>query len=74
MNKIFVSETSAQIEVKIGLPPSKPYQPEYLYQEYTGGSITIGWYAPDTANGWPILSYEIWVDDGAGNWPVTPIT
>jgi hypothetical protein len=73
MNTIFESEEWAEVEILIGLAPSKPYQPEYLYEEYTSGSITIGWYAPDTENGWPILTYQIWVDDGAGNWPVTPI-
>ena len=73
MNRIFVSETSADISVKIGVVPSKPGQPEYLYQEFTGGSITIGWKRPESEGGWPLVSYYIWVDDGAGNWPETPI-
>jgi len=73
MNKIFVSQTWAEIEIKIGLPPSKPYQPEYLFERYSSGNISIGWSAPDTDNGWPIISYSVWVDDGAGNWPASAV-
>jgi titin len=56
------------------LAPSKPYQPENLYDSFNGGSITIGWHRPDSDGGWEITDYLIWIDDGAGNWPLTPIT
>jgi titin len=73
-NAIYQSLESSDIIVKIGLPPGQPSQPFDLYQEYTGSSITVGWEAPLSDGGWPITSYLIWVDDGAGNWPTDPIS
>ena len=45
-----------------------------MHELHTSGSITIGWQAPELEGGWPITSYDIWVDDGSGVWPDTPTT
>lgn len=73
MNKIFTSEAYASLVIQIGVVPSKPGQPDYLYDEFVSGSITIGWLPPSEEGGWPINSYLIWVDDGNDNWPTDPI-
>lgn len=73
MNKIFLSGNYASLVLQIGVVPSQPGQPEYMYEEHSTGSITISWLAPDSDGGWPITSYLIWVDDGSGNWPLVPI-
>jgi hypothetical protein len=48
--------------------------PAYLSSSYTDLNITVSWVAPTYTGGNAITSYDLWIDDGAGNWPATPIT
>jgi hypothetical protein len=36
--------------------------------------MTIGWSAPLSNGGWLIQNYLVWVDDGNGVWPSSPIS
>lgn len=74
MNEIFTSSVSAQLVIKIGVVPSKPAQPTHLFEEYDGGEITIAWGVPELDGGWPIESYDLWIDNGNGVWPTEPTT
>ena len=74
MNRIHKSDTYASLVVEIGVVPSKPGQPEYLNELYSSGSMTLQWTAPESEGAWPVTSYDVWVDDGAGNWPSDALT
>ena len=74
MNAIFESSTYGEIVLKIGLPPSTPGKPVSVTASYVDQTIDLTWFKPETNGGWPILTFEIWVDDGAGAWPVSPIS
>lgn len=36
--------------------------------------MTISWQSVTITGGWDVTNYLIWVDDGHGNWPSSPIT
>ena len=36
--------------------------------------MTLQWAAPESEGAWPVTSYDVWVDDGAGNWPSDALT
>ena len=74
MNAIFESSSYGELTLKIGLPPSEPGKPVSPTADYDAGTIDLTWTKPESVGGWPVLTFEIWVDDGAGTWPVTPIS
>jgi large repetitive protein len=73
MNTIYQSETYGAIQVLIGTVPDQPFKPEFIIASLTDLSITIQWSEPSYIGGLPIQKYELWIDDGAGVWPATPI-
>ena len=73
LNAIYESSNFAPLTVKIGLPPGQPGKPVLTVADFTAGSIEFTWTVPESLGGWPIDSYEIWVDDGAGTWPTDHI-
>lgn len=74
MNAIYESSTYGEIVLKIGLPPSTPGKPVSVAASYVDQTIDLTWLQSETNGGWPILTFEIWVDDGAGAWPGSPIS
>ena len=60
--------------LKIGVAPSKPGKPVFTRASFSDGTINISWGKCESEGGWPITEYQIWVDDGAGVWPVQPIS
>ena len=74
MNAIFESSTYGEIILKIGLTPSKPSKPVSTEADFSAGTIELIWEKPETNGGWSILTFEIWIDDGAGTWPDDPIS
>ena len=73
INSIFQSSTYGERVVKIGLKPSQPGKPKVLNASFSAKTINLGWVKSDSDGGWPILTYEIWIDDGAGIFPSTPV-
>lgn len=73
MNSIFQSITYGQTVIKIGLAPSQPGKPKYLNASFSAKTIDLSWDNSESDGGWPILTYEIWIDDGAGTFPTTPV-
>ena len=69
MNPIFDSSPYGELIIKIGLPPSRPGKPIDVASSFADQTIDIVWPRPETEGGWPILTFEVWIDDGAGNWP-----
>lgn len=74
MNPIFESSPYGELIVKIGLPPGNPGKPIDVTSSFTDETIDIVWPRPESEGGWPITTFEIWIDDGSGNWPILPIS
>ena len=74
MNAIFESSTYGELVLKIGLVPSKTGKPVSIGADYAAQTIDLTWVRPESNGGWSIETFEIWIDDGAGNWPANPIS
>jgi len=74
MNATNKSGTYGELVLKVGLPPSKPGKPVITDASFAAQTIDISWLRPSEVGGWPILTFEVWVDDGAGTWPAVPIS
>jgi hypothetical protein len=61
-----------ELVVKIGTRPSAPGKPIDTASDFAVRTIDITWARPAEEGGWPLLQFEIYVDDGADNWPSTP--
>lgn len=75
LNKIFRSETSYDLVLKIGMVPSKPGAPTYEHDLFSPVSATEAqaaniWLKPSADNGWPITSYTVWLET-SGVWEAT---
>lgn len=73
-NAIYRSAQSNIEVVLIGTVPGKPSKPAYVSSSVALTNIKVSWTAPSYTGGSAITSYNLWIDDGAGNWPATPIT
>jgi hypothetical protein len=73
-NIIYLSPSSIPLSVLVGTVPGQPSKPEYVSSSFTIPRITVKWRAPSYTGGNAITSYNLWIDDGAGNWPVIPIS
>ena len=73
-NAIYRSAQSNIEVVLIGTVPGKPSKPAYVSSSVALTNIKVSWIAPSYTGGSDITSYYVWIDDGAGTWPVTPIT
>lgn len=61
------------VQVLIGTVPDQPKKAEFVIANLGDFSITVTFIEPAYTGGIPIVKYELWIDDGAGVWPVTPI-
>lgn len=57
----------------IGTVPSQPSKPALVSTSSAAQTIQISWIAPSYVGGSALTDYYLWIDDGAGTWPVTPI-
>lgn len=74
INAIYESSAYGELVLKIGLPPGKPGKPVSLGADFAAQTITLTWLKPESNGGWPILTFELWIDDGAGTWPADPVS
>ena len=74
MNAIFQSNNYGELTLKIGLAPSKTGKPISSEASFAEETIDLEWTISENYGGWPIQTFEIWVDDGAGTWPESPIS
>lgn len=71
VNKIFQSDTPATIEVLIGTLPAPPQLVRRVIidaVDFVDGELTIEWDYPSHTGGVDLTSYEVWIDDGNGDW------
>lgn len=66
-NKIFRSATPATLQLLIGTLPSPPQRTRRAETAFVTGEITIEWDSPSQAGGVALGPYEVWLDDGAGD-------
>ena len=74
VNAIHQSASYGELILKIGLEASKPGKPVLADASFAGQTMDITWVRPEDEGGWPIQSFNLWVDDGAGQWPNAPIS
>jgi hypothetical protein len=67
VNKIFRSTTPATKAILIGTLPDRPLNVTRDDVAYVNGEIKIKWLPPSHTGGLALTSYEVWVDDGAGD-------
>jgi len=48
--------------------PSVPGIPIKTASSFSAGTIDFKFAASSEEGGWPVTHYEVWIDDGAGNW------
>jgi hypothetical protein len=66
-NKIFLSAIPAELAILTGSLPDRPRLIRRVATTFTSGQMTIEWDEPSHVGGVKLLSYEVWVDDGAGD-------
>ena len=74
LNAIYESSAYGELVLKIGLAPSKPGKPVSAGADFASSTIDLVWQRPESHGGWPTLTFEIWIDDGAGTWPTDPVS
>ena len=74
LNAIYESSAYGELVLKIGLAASKPGKPVSAGADFASSTIDLVWQRPESHGGWPILTFEIWIDDGAGTWPTDPVS
>lgn len=54
--------------------PAQPIKPVFVSSSVSGKSITVSWVEPSYTGGISIIRYDLWIDNGSGEWPSTPIS
>lgn len=67
LNKIFASSTPATANIIIGTIADRPQNIVRVAATYVSGEIPIAWEAPSHSGGVELTSYELWHDDGLGD-------
>jgi len=67
LNTRFRSATPATLELLVGTLPGRPRHLRRLDAPFVPEEIPVEWDAPSHAGGVALVAYEVWVDDGAGD-------
>ena len=73
MNVIYISSLFGSIKVLIATVPAQLKKPEFVTSSLTDLSITVTWDEPSYIGGIPVERYDLWIDDGADVFPISPI-
>jgi hypothetical protein len=72
LNKIFASATAATLSPLVGTLPGRPLLLRRAVEAYTAGVLPLEWDAPSDTGGLELVRYEIFRDDGAGDFGASP--
>jgi hypothetical protein len=73
MNVIYISSLFGSIQVLIATVPAQLKKPEFVTSSLTDLSITVTWNEPSYIGGIPVERYDLWIDNGADVFAITPI-
>jgi hypothetical protein len=66
-NQIFASNLPATLQVLIGTLPDRPRRIRRVDAPFADGKMTVEWDRPDDTGGVDLTSYELFFDDGSGD-------
>jgi len=70
LNTRFQSATPATLNLLIGTLPERPSRIRRADVIFVEGEITVEWDSPSNSGGVELIEYEIWIDDGAGDFSI----
>lgn len=66
-NRIFASASPATLQLLVGTLPDRPANIRRVDRTFVTGELEIAWDAPSHSSGVSLAPYEVWIDDGAGD-------